>query len=257
MLSSDRRIRLLELIRIKGFATLPDLTERLGVSESTIRRDLNVLESEGSAKRTHGGVIYTGPSPKLPHFEGWQRRNWDRKKAVAIAAAELVQPGETILLDGGSTTYELAQRLLNRSLQVITNSLPVANLFSRDESADLVLVGGVVQDKTGVTLGPHATAMLKTIRCRQAFISGAGITEAGLFNSNMLLVETERAMMNCADTTTVVADSSKFGQTSLSHVCELSALDRVVADDGLPEGWSEILSANDVELKLASETVKA
>lgn len=251
MATTNRRSKLIDIIRHQGFATLPDLTAELGVSESTVRRDLNRLVEEGTAKRTHGGVVYTGPAPKAPHFVGLKQANWNYKKQIAAAAAKMVQPGETILLDGGSTTFELAQLLLGKSIQVITNSLPVANHFVDDDSTDLVFVGGVVQSKTGVALGPHATNMLKSLRCRKAFISSAGITESGLFNSNMLLVETEKAMIDCADQTILIADSSKFGQTSLARVCGLEQIDHAIVNAELDDKWQNVLKSAAVQLTLA------
>ena len=140
VLSEQRRSRLLELVRARGFAALPDLAGELQVSESTIRRDLDYLEETGVAQRTHGGVFYTGPSPKLQHFDQRQKTHWEKKKQIAQQAYNLIVDGDTILLDGGSTTYELAQLLVGRPLQVVTNSLPVANLFTSSD-ADLVLIG--------------------------------------------------------------------------------------------------------------------
>jgi len=252
--NQTRQSKLLELIRTHGFATLPELSKSLSVSESTVRRDLNALEAEGVAKRTHGGVIYTGPSPNLPHFETRQQENWDQKRVIAETAAGLIQASETILLDGGSTTYELAQRLQGRSLQIVTNSLPVANLFASDATTELVFIGGVIQSLSGVALGPHAIDMLNGIRCHKAFISAAGITESGLFNSNMLLVETERAMLRSADESILVADSSKFGQSGLAHVCGLEQLDRVIVDDEIDDNWKATLAAAHVHLTLAHQS---
>jgi DeoR family transcriptional regulator, fructose operon transcriptional repressor len=134
--TDDRRTRILEVIRQRGFASLPALAEALEVSESTVRRDLDFLEESGVAQRTHGGVFYTGPSPKLAHFDQRQSLNWDKKRLIAVSASRLIEDNETILLDGGSTTYELAQLLVGRPLQVVTNSLPVANLFTSSEKAD-------------------------------------------------------------------------------------------------------------------------
>src|SRR5688500_19245412 len=122
-LPDDRRSRIAELIRLRGFASLPALAQELAVSESTVRRDLDSLEQSGVAQRTHGGVFYTGPSPKLAHFDQRQAQNWDKKRQIAAAASRLIDDNDTILLDGGSTTYELAQLLVGRPLQVVTNSL--------------------------------------------------------------------------------------------------------------------------------------
>ena len=195
MLAEERRSRLLELVRTRGFASLPDLADALAVSESTVRRDLDYLEESGTAKRTHGGVFYTGPSPKLPHFDERQPAQWDKKRAIAARAAELIEDGDTLLLDGGTTTYEVARLLVGRHLQIVTNSLPVANLFASNATTDLVLLGGYVYPRTGVSLGPYANQMLASLNVRRTVLSVAGINERGFYNSNLLLVETERAMM--------------------------------------------------------------
>ncbi|MCA9267379.1 MAG: DeoR/GlpR transcriptional regulator, partial [Planctomycetales bacterium] len=219
LVTDERRTRLLEFVRLRGFASLPELAQQLEVSESTIRRDLDFLEESGSAKRTHGGVFYTGPSPKLPHFDQRQSAHWDKKKQIAQYASQLIEDGDTLLLDGGSTTYELAQLLAGRPLQVVTNSLPVANLFMASAETDLVVIGGYVHHRTGVSLGPYAQGMLQELNVRRAVISVAGISDRGLFNSNLLLVETERAMMESAEEVIVVADSTKFGHQSLARLC--------------------------------------
>jgi DeoR/GlpR family transcriptional regulator of sugar metabolism len=253
MLAEERRTRMLELVRLRGFASLPELATALRVSESTVRRDLDFLEESGVARRTHGGAFYTGPSPKLPHFDVRQPVEWDKKRQIAIAAGKLVEEGDTVLLDGGSTTYELARVLVDKPLQVVTNSLPVAMLFSARENVDLVLVGGYVHSRTGVSLGPYAVEMLSELNVRRAVLSVAGINESGYFNSNLLLVETERAMMKTADEVIVVADSTKFGRTSLARLCDLGGVDTVVTDDEIGYEWKQRLSDAGVRLVLAGE----
>jgi DeoR family transcriptional regulator, fructose operon transcriptional repressor len=251
--ADDRRNRILELIRQRGFASLPALAEALEVSESTVRRDLDFLDESGVVQRTHGGVFYTGPSPKLAHFDQRQSLNWDKKRQIAVAASRLIDDNDTILLDGGSTTYELAQLLVGRPLQVVTNSLPVANLFTSSESTDLVIVGGYVHAKTGVSLGPYANQMLGGLNVRRAVLSVAGINERGCYNSNLLLVETERAMMNSAEEVIVVADSTKLGHTSLAHLCQVAELNVLVTDDGITDEWRRRLAEAEVKLVVAEE----
>lgn len=249
--ADDRRGRLLELIRRQGFASLPELASELEVSESTIRRDLDFLEEAGNAKRTHGGVFYTGPSPNLAHFDQRQKTEWDKKKVIGIAAARLIEDGDTILLDGGSTTYELARLLVGRPLQVVTNSLPVASLFLSSPTADLVLIGGYVHTRTGVSLGPYANHMLADLNVRRAVLSVAGINTQGYYNSNLLLVGTEKAMMSSADEVIVVADSTKFGRSSLAHLCPLGDVDVLVVDSEIHEEWRKRLQDAGVTLVLA------
>ncbi len=220
MLAEERRSRLLEIVRTHQFASLPQLkVELMGVSESTIRRDLEVLEEQGAVRRIHGGVLFAGAGPNVPQFETREPAQWDLKRAIAQRAAAMIDDGDTILLDGGSTTYEVARLLVGRPLHVVTTSLPVANLFASDPKSDLVLIGGNVCPRTGVVRGPYADQMLSKVRVRKTVLSAAAVCEEGFFNNNMLLIETERAMMRAAKEVIVVADSTKFGNQSLGHIC--------------------------------------
>ncbi len=254
MLAEERRNRLLEFVRVRRFASLPDLAEQLDVSESTVRRDLEYLEEQGSARRIHGGVLYTGSSPKMPHFDARQPAQWTEKKAIAEHAVRLIEDGDTVLLDGGSTTYEVVRLLVGRLLHVVTNSLPVANLLASDSNSDLVLIGGNICPRTGVAQGPYANRMLGTVRVRKTILSVAGINDEGFFNNNLLLVETEQAMMEVADEVIVVADSTKFGRQSLGHVCPLRDVDYLVVDDGITEQWRSKVAAAGVRLIVAGLT---
>lgn len=252
MLNHERRSRLLDIIRIRGFAALDELVKELGVSESTVRRDLDALEEQGSAKRTHGGVLYSGGIPRLAEFDDRQPTNWAAKRAIAATAATLIEDGETVLLDGGTTTYEVARLLVGRSLQVVTNSLPVANLFASESRTDLVLLGGYVSPRTGVCLGPYANELLGRLHVTTTVLSAAGIAEEGLFNAHLLLAETEQAMLKAASRVMVVADSSKFGRKSLTLVSGLEAIDIFVSDDGLPQRWRDIVDTAPAQLLIAT-----
>ena len=253
MLADQRREQLVEMVRARGFAALPELAKALSVSEATIRRDVDLLEEQGTASRIHGGVLYTGTSPKLPHFDASEPARWEQKRAIARKTVELVEDGDTILLDGGSTTYEVARLLVGRPLHVVTNSLPVANLFASDTHSDLVWIGGNVCPRTGVALGPYADKMLATIRVRKTILSVAAVNHEGFFNNNLLLVETERAMMRAADEVIVVADSSKFGHRSLTHLCELGAAHWMVVDAGIEEAWKNALAQSGVRVVVGDD----
>lgn len=253
MLAQERRNQLLELVRLQGFASLGELTKALKVSESTVRRDAEYLEQQGSASRIHGGVLYTGGSPKLPHFEARQADCWHQKRAIARLAVTLVADGDAVLLDGGSTTYEVARLLVGRPVHVVTNSLPVANLFASDPASELLLIGGSVCPRTGVIRGPQANAMVGSLRVRKTILSVAAINDEGFFNNNPLLVETEQAMMRAADEVIVVADSSKFGHRSLTHVCELGGVDCLVVDGAITGDWKARVLAAGVKLMVAED----
>jgi len=218
------------------------------VSESTIRRDLEYLEEQGAARRIHGGVLYSGTSPKLPHFDTNQPAQWAEKQAIAAQVAQLIEDGDTLLLDGGSTTYEIARRLVGRPVHVVTNSLPIANLLAADTSSDLVLIGGNVSPRTGVLQGPYADKMIAELRVRRAVLSVAGVHEEGYFNNNLLVVETQRGMLRAADEVIIAVDSTKFDRQSLAHLAPLDAARRVVTDHGVSPTWSARLEAHGVEV---------
>lgn len=249
--TDQRRNELRRILQGEGFASLTDLADALNVSESTVRRDIDFLEQQGEAKRRHGGVIWIGSPASMRWFADREDARWNQKREIATAAAALIEDHDTILLDGGSTTYELARRLVGRPLQVVTNSLPVANLFTSSEMVDLILLGGYVHGRTGVSLGPYADKMLEQINVRRAVLSIAGADERGFYNSNFLLVETERAMARAADEVIIVADSGKFGHASLAKICELKEVCTVVTDNEISEIWRRCLTDAGVRLVIA------
>ncbi len=170
MLPEPRRRRLMELITRQGYATLDELVRGLGVSESTIRRDLEALDLAGSVKRTHGGAVYAGEVRSMPAFDERTGTAAAEKRAIGQAAAALLQDGDTVLLDGGTTTLEVARALIGRRMQVVTNSLPIAQLLASSQQTDLILIGGYVYPRTGVALGPLAIATMQSIRVRTAIL---------------------------------------------------------------------------------------
>ena len=249
MLVDQRRGSILQLVEVKGFVPLQELADHVQASESTVRRDLEYLDGIGQIRRTRGGAAFIGES--ITPFDERSTSARKEKERIAAVAADLIQPGEAILLDGGTTTLELARRLAGKSLQVVTNSLPIANVLASQPGIELLMVGGYVYPKTGVALGPVAEAALEAMHVRRLFMSVGGITEAGLFNSNSLLVATERRMIAAADEFIVLSDSSKFGRSALAHLCGLDEVDRIVVDAGVPDEWRAIAARHQVELVIA------
>lgn len=251
MLVEERRQRVLELVSRRGFISLTDLAQEISKSESTIRRDLEYWDQQGKIKRTHGGAIFMGDGSVLPALEDRSGSQLDEKRAVARAAVARIRDGDAILLDGGTTTLEVARLLVGRSLQIVTNSLPIANLFASSRETDLVFLGGYVYPKTGVALGPLTVRIMEDVHVHQAILSVGGITAKGLFNSNLLLTETERQMMKCADEVVVVADHTKVGRQALSFLCELAAVDTLILDNGLTAAQRELIDGAGTRLILA------
>jgi DeoR/GlpR family transcriptional regulator of sugar metabolism len=254
MLIAERQSRLQELLANRGMADLDTLAIELGVSQSTVRRDVEQLEQKGLVTRTHGGVIWTGDrnSPARPYaFDQRMAYQIETKRQIARAAKALVQPGETVLIDGGTTTFYLAEELQGLPLQIVTNSLPIANLFLNDENVELIVSGGLVYPRYGVLLGPTAEHVLGQIHTKTMFLSVAGINDGSLYNQNLLLVQAERSMMSQSQQVVLLADSTKFGQQALAKLCELNEIDVVVSDSGLSTVHREQIEKAGCELIVA------
>jgi DeoR family fructose operon transcriptional repressor len=254
VLVRERRQRVLDFVHRQGFARLTELARTLQVSESTLRRDLDHWDQQGVLKRIHGGAMYTGDGSSLPALEERSSSQIAEKRAIAKTAAARIRDRDAVLLDGGTTTLEVARLLVGRSLQIVTNSLPIADLFASSHETDLIMLGGYVYPKTGVALGPLAVRMMEDIHVHQTILSVGGITAKGLFNSNLLLVETERRMMQCADEVVVVADHTKIGRQALAFLCELSAIDALIVDRHLTPAQRELLDQAGAHVILAGES---
>jgi DeoR family fructose operon transcriptional repressor len=249
----ERRQKVLELVNARSFVTLGELAKAMNTSESTIRRDLDYWDEHGLIKRTHGGAMFRDDVHGMPAFEDRTSRAMDEKRQIAQAAAARIQDGDSVLIDGGTTTLELAKSLVGRPVQIVTNSLPIAQLFASSRETDLVILGGYVYPRTGVALGPLTMRMLEDIHIRQLIMGVGGITEAGLFNSNLLLVETERAMMRCADEVVVLADHTKIGQTALTYLCGLKDIDTLIVDRAIKPEQRTLIENAEVRLVVAGE----
>jgi DeoR/GlpR family transcriptional regulator of sugar metabolism len=256
MIIAERQSRLKDLLAHRGMSDLDSLSSELGVSQSTIRRDVELLVRSGHVKRTHGGVIWVGDRSSSngarPYaFDQRLTYRLDAKRAIAAAAKKLVRTGQTILLDGGTTTFHLAEELLGQPLQLVTNSLPIANLFLNDENVELILVGGLMYPRYGVLLGPMAETELGNIHAQILFISVAGVHEGSLYNQNLLLVQAERRMIEQAQQVVLLVDSGKFGQQALARLGGLDEVDVVVTDAALPPEHQKQVRAAGCELIVA------
>lgn len=256
MLIIERQLRLKELLAQRGTSDLDSLAAELQVSQSTVRRDVEMLEQVGLVERTHGGVVWLGEKPANSSARPYafdQRTSYrrDDKIQIAKAASSLVKPGQTVLIDGGTTTFYLARELTGRSMQLVTNSLPIGNLFLNDESVELLLTGGLVYPRYGVLLGPHVEGFLTSIHASTLFLSCAGVHDGHVYNQNLLLVQAERQMMRQVQQVVLLADSSKFGQQALAELCDLSQVHVVVTDDKLSPAHREAVKKAGCELIIA------
>ncbi|TQJ51895.1 DeoR/GlpR family DNA-binding transcription regulator [Phycicoccus sp. SLBN-51] len=239
MLASQRRATIAALVAESGAVRVADLVQHLGVSDMTVRRDIEQLAREGLVERVHGGAMAVGGrSSEEPGFSAKSALMTREKEAIAAAAAALVEPGASIGISAGTTTYEFARAVRGvPDLTVVTNSIPVAQLLheSGTPGQTVVLTGGV-RTPSDALVGPVAVSALRMLHVDRLFLGVHGMdARAGLTTPNLVEAETNRAMIETARRLCVLADHSKWGTVGLSTITELSEVDQLVTDSGLSE----------------------
>ncbi|MFJ8635641.1 DeoR/GlpR family DNA-binding transcription regulator [Streptomyces sp. NPDC093568] len=243
LLAEQRRALILDEVRRRGGVRVNELTRKLGVSDMTVRRDLDALARQGVLEKVHGGAVpVVEASTHEPGFEAKSGLELTAKEDIARAAAELVAPGSAIALSGGTTTYALAQQLVEvPDLTVVTNSVRVADVFHvaqrttgpRQGAATVVLTGGV-RTPSDSLVGPVADQAIAALHFDVLFLGVHGISvEAGLSTPNLAEAETNRRLVQSARRVVVVADHTKWGVVGLSSFAALDQVDTLVTDAGL------------------------
>jgi DeoR family fructose operon transcriptional repressor len=252
MNGSLRQLRIRQLIESNEFVDLETLRRDLSASESTMRRDLMVLEQQGVLKRVYGGAMAAQPASNTTlDFQFQSGRMQAEKERIAVMVAALVEDGQTVILDGGSTVAAVSRHLVGRSLQVVTNSLAIADEFADARQIELILTGGYLYPRTRVMVGPLCEHMLGTVRADTLIMGIGGVTETGYSNNNTLVVGPERKMIDVSQRVIIVADRSKFGKSAMIPVAPLDVADLVVTDGGLGAAYQAMLREHKVEVMLA------
>lgn len=258
MLAPQRQAAILDLVRVTGAVKVSDLVAEFGVSDMTVRRDLEALAYRGLVAKVHGGATAIHPgSTDEPGFAAKAVRQRGEKSAIASTAARLVKRGTAIALSAGTTTAELAQCLVDvPELTVVTNSIPVADVFYRGGRNDqtVVLTGGV-RTPSDALVGPVAVAAIRSLHLDVLFLGVHGMSErAGFTTPNLMEADTDRALVAAAERLVVIADHTKWGTVGISSIAALTDADVVVTDPGLPPEARRVLTDSVGELLLA-ETV--
>ena len=253
MTAEERKHRLEAYLQQVEFASLEDLATHVGSSVSTVRRDLTVLEAAGNLKRTHGGARIVTPKSDEFTFSARDTHQLDSKEAIGRACAELIGPNQSVIIDAGTTTFHVAKHLEDKSPQIVTNSLPIANLYSSAGKVELVLSGGVIYPRLGVLVGPLAVEAFSKINADVAVMSSGGITMDGITNSHGLLIDIQLAMMRAAAKVIFCLDHTKFGRRSVSQLCDLSKVHTIVTDSQAPAELVDQLRGKGLEVIVASE----
>ncbi|MEU6646751.1 DeoR/GlpR family DNA-binding transcription regulator [Saccharomonospora sp. NPDC046836] len=258
MLARQRQAVILEEARRTGAVRVSDLVERLGVSDMTVRRDLDVLASRGLVEKVYGGATtITSRSTDEPGFEAKSVRQREQKEAIAAAAAGLVRPGTAIGISAGTTTWTLARALDGiPGLTIVTNSIRVADVLRDSTQPDrtVVLTGGV-RTPSDALVGPVAVQSLRSLHLDLVFLGVHGMAEGpGFTTPNLTESETDRALVESGRRLVVLADHTKWGTVGISTIADLAEASVVVSDDELPEDARRILAEHVGELIIAPDS---
>ncbi len=256
-MTNKQRLDLIEkYIREHKYADLRTLGTRFNISLSTVRRALDELETKGVLRRHHGGAsrIENDDLEKEYDFISRDQRHAEEKFAIARMIADQIQPGMTVILDGGTSTYAVARLLVGKRLQVITNSLPIAGLYTEIGSLETIVTGGSIYNRLGVLVGPLCEQSLDQIHADLAILGGAGITEAGVWNHNALIVAVQRKMIAAAERTIFALDRSKFGRKALSLTTHFNAKHTIVTDHAPGETVANAIRSAGAHLTLVPRT---
>lgn len=254
MLAAERRLKILESLKLNTAITVQELCVKLEASEATIRRDLTLLENEGKLERTHGGALVS--ETRLNTEDRISQKEVlliDEKRAIAALAFETLQDGDSIILDGGTSTLELA-KLIGKSsirLTLITNSALVFKELIGNNNLDVIMIGGKVRNNTLASVGPMAIENLKHFNVEKAFLGTNGISlDKGLTTTDLDEAMVKTAMVNAAKTRILLADHSKFNKVYLNSFASLSQIDILITDQSTDKAFlKSIVDAYDLEIR--------
>jgi len=228
VLAEQRHQLILRALRSGGTVTVTDLADRLDASAATVRRDLLKLEEDGLLTRVHGGaVIEEAPAP----FAEAARTRVDAKDVIAAEAAAMIEDGQSVILDSGSTVHRLARRLRGRRVTVITNNLAVYEELVQDENIELMLLGGMVLRESRMVDGFMAQDNLRQVHADWLFMGACGVRAGGqVMDTTVAEVPARRAMIAAGDKVALLVDDTKFPGTGMVKICDPEDLDVVVTN---------------------------
>jgi DeoR family ulaG and ulaABCDEF operon transcriptional repressor len=253
MLQRQRHHLICEILATQGYATVPDLMARLDASRATVARDIQELALAGRLRRVRGGAeaMHGAPALAEPNFGTNQLQNRERKRSIARAAAELCQPGESIIMDGGTTVYAMTEFIAGRDLEVLTNSFPIAEYLMKRGTGRVILPGGEIFREQGLVLSPFEDDTIRHFVASKFFIGARAITQHGMMQTDPLLIRAEQRLMRQAETMIVLADSSKFRNRGSLILCPLERINTIITDDGIEEGTQKMLADAGIRVIIA------
>jgi DeoR/GlpR family transcriptional regulator of sugar metabolism len=261
LLAAVRHAQILEEINRAGAVRVSQLTGQLGVSEMTVRRDLDMLARQGLLAKVHGGAISLDHGSTVePGFELKSGREQIEKESIASIAASLIEPGSAVALTAGTTTWTVARRIADvPNLTLVTNSIRIAEIMYEQERPDrTVVITGGVRTPSDALVGPVAVSAIRALHVDVVIMGVHGIDpRAGLTTPNLLEAETNRAFVEAAKRLVIVADHTKWGVVGLSEIAPLSSVDVLVTDDQIDGEARRLLSEIVEDVRLAPVATQA
>ena len=253
MMASQRREKILELLKEDGSAKVIQLSKIFKVSEVTIRQDLEKLEQDGLVKRAHGGAFLKEVEDHVRSCELLNQANLDKKAVIGQQAAQLIEEGEAIILDSGSTTTEIAKNLIGRkNLTVITNALNIALILGAETGIDVIVTGGEFKPPTLSLTGQKSADFFHDIQVDKLFLATAGISlRSGLTYPSLSDIVVKKAMIDVAETVYLVADSTKIGKGAFASLGALSLIDYIITDSDIGKEHLQLFRNHKIELIIA------
>ncbi|MCU0322968.1 MAG: DeoR/GlpR family DNA-binding transcription regulator [Chitinophagaceae bacterium] len=254
MLAVQRREKIMDLLKEDGSAKVLDLAKLFKVTEVTIRQDLEKLEKDGLINREHGGAYLKNIKDQVQAFSLSHQENLDKKALIAQKCLEFIEAGDTIILDSGSTTTEVAKGLKGKkNLTVITNALNIAQILGAEPGIEVIVTGGEFKPPTLSLTGQKAADFFKGLHAQKLFLATAGISlKAGLTYPSISDLVVKKAMIDAAETTYLVADSTKMGKAAFASLGALSLIDFIITDSAVEEKHKQLFRDNDIELIIAT-----
>ncbi|SDL51026.1 DNA-binding transcriptional regulator of sugar metabolism, DeoR/GlpR family [Catalinimonas alkaloidigena] len=254
LLPNQRRDKILELLKEDGSAKVAALAKLFKVTEVTIRQDLDKLERDGLVVKEHGGAYLKNVEDQVRTVSLANQTNMDKKERIAQKCLEYIEVGDTIILDSGSTTTEIAKKLVGYSqLTVITNALNIALMLGAEPGIEVIMTGGEFKPPTLSLTGQKAADFFKGLNVQKLFLATAGISlKAGLTYPSISDLVVKKAMIDAAETTYLVADSTKIGQSALASLGALSLIDYIITDAGIEEKDQHVFHDHEIELIIAT-----
>jgi DeoR family ulaG and ulaABCDEF operon transcriptional repressor len=252
MHEKDRHRVILSAVQDRSLVTVADLCTLTGASEATVRRDINTLDDQKRLRRVRGGAEALAATPFVGlsgrPFSVNETMNIAEKQAIAAAAVDLCEDGEPIIINGGTTTFQMVHPLASRRMQVFTNSFPIAEHLLKNTSNTVMLPGGIIYREQNIILSPFDNDVTRNFYAKRMFMGAAGIGPLGLMEQDPLLVQAEQKLIGQAEELIVLVDSSKFENRSSLVLCPLDRIDTIITDDRLDDRTAAMLDAADVTL---------